>query len=52
MRKFGYLESSYTTTSDTLYHEETIISAIKSMQMYGGLNETGILDNATLKVSE
>lgn len=51
MRKFGYLESTYSTTSETLYHEETIISAIKNMQKYGGLNETGRLDNSTLKVS-
>lgn len=51
MRKFGYLESSYATTSETLYHEETVIAAIKNMQKYGGLNESGVLDNATLKVS-
>lgn len=52
MRKFGYLDSSSTaTTSETLYHEETMTEAIKNMQRYGALNETGILDNATLKVS-
>lgn len=51
MRKFGYLDSSSTTTSETLYHEEAITAAIKNMQRYGALNETGILDNATLKVS-
>lgn len=54
MRKFGYLDSSSTpiTTSETLYHEEAMITAIKKMQRYGALNETGILDNATLKVSQ
>lgn len=51
MRKFGYLDSSSTTTSETLYHEEAVTSAVKKMQMYGALNETGVLDNATLKVS-
>lgn len=51
MRKFGYLDSSSTTTSETLYHEEAVKVAIKNMQRYGALNETGILDNATLEVS-
>lgn len=51
MRKFGYLDSSSTTTSEMLYHEETITAAIKIMQKYGALNETGIFDNATYKVS-
>lgn len=51
MRNFGYLDSSSTTTtSETLYHEEAIIGAIKKMQKYGALNETGVLDIATLKV--
>lgn len=53
MRKFGYLDpSSMATTSETLYHEEAIITAVKNMQKYGALNETGVLDNATLKVSD
>lgn len=52
MRKFGYLEASSSSTTETLYHEETIIAAIKNMQKFGALNETGVLDNATLKVSE
>lgn len=52
MRKFGYLDPSSTTTSETLYHEDAVRVAIKSMQRYGALNETGILDYATLKVSQ
>lgn len=52
MRKFGYLEASSSSTTETLYHEETIIAAIKNMQKFGALNETGVLDNATLKVSK
>lgn len=51
MRKFGYLDSSSSTTSETLYHDEAITLAIKNMQRYGALNETGTFDNATLKVS-
>lgn len=51
MRKFGYLNSSSTSTTDTLYHEEAIITGIKNMQKYGALNQTGILDSATIKVS-
>lgn len=49
MRKFGYLDSS-SSTSEALYHEDAIIAAIKNVQKYGALNETGVLDNATLKV--
>lgn len=49
MRKFGYLESS-SSTSASLYHEDAVIAAIKNMQKYGALNETGVLDNDTLKV--
>lgn len=52
MRKFGYLPSSSTATTDTLYHEEAIIAGIKNMQKYGALNQTGVLDSATIKVSE
>lgn len=52
MRKFGYLDSSsMPSTSETLYHEEAIVAAVKNMQKYGALNETGVLDSATLKVS-
>lgn len=50
MRKFGYLESG-SSTSEALYHEDAVIAAIKNVQKYGALNESGILDNATLKVS-
>lgn len=49
MRKFGYLESG-SSTSEALYHEDAVIAAIKNVQKYGAINETGILDNATLKV--
>lgn len=51
MRKFGYLDSSSTATSEMVYHEEAITAAVKIMQKYGAVNETGILDSATYKVS-
>lgn len=49
MRRFGYLETG-TSTSEALYHEDAVIVAIKNVQKYGALNETGILDNDTLKL--
>lgn len=49
MRKFGYLESR-PSTSEALYREDAIIAAIKNVQNFGAINETGVLDNATLKV--
>lgn len=48
MRRFGYLESSSSSASEALYHEDAVIAAIKNVQKYGALNETGILDNETL----
>lgn len=49
MRKFGYLESR-PSTSSALYREDAVIAAIKNVQKFGAINETGVLDNATLKV--
>lgn len=49
MRQFGYLDTG-SSTSEALYHEDAIVAAIKNVQKYGALNETGELDNATLKV--
>lgn len=51
MRKFGYLVPNSELT-ETLYDDDTFVSAIKNMQKYGGLNETGVLDRRTLKVSD
>lgn len=50
MRKFGYLESN-PMTSEAIYHEDAIVAAIKNVQKYGALNETGIVDEKTLQVS-
>lgn len=49
MRKFGYLESN-PMTSEAIYHEDAIVAAIKNVQKYGALNETGIVDEETLQV--
>ena len=51
MRKFGYLEQT-SSTSEALYHEDAVIDAIKNVQKFGALKETGVLDNDTLKVSD
>jgi hypothetical protein len=49
LRKYGYLESLDSNSSETLYSEETIFDAIKLMQRYGAVPETGRLDNETLQ---
>lgn len=49
MRRFGYLEQN-PDDSEALYHETAIIEAIKNIQKYGALNQTGKLDVATLAV--
>lgn len=51
MRRFGYLAPNSVLT-ETIYDDVTFVSAIKNMQKYGGLNETGVLDRRTLKVSD
>uniref|UniRef100_T1IJX9 Peptidase metallopeptidase domain-containing protein n=1 Tax=Strigamia maritima TaxID=126957 RepID=T1IJX9_STRMM len=47
MRRFGYLEG-VGSDAENLYKEETIINAIKTMQKYGGIEQTGIVDNDTV----
>lgn len=50
MKKFGYLEEG-DSSSEALYSEQGISETIKTLQKYGAIEETGILDNATLRVS-
>lgn len=50
MKKFGYLKES-PQNAEALYTEEGLVEKIKLMQKYGGIPETGIVDNATIKVS-
>lgn len=51
MQKYGYLYKG-SLDSEALYHETAITEAIKNVQKYGALEQTGILDNTTLKVEE
>jgi len=51
MRQYGYLEQG-TPDSEALYNEEAIIEAIKTVQKYGDIPQTGKLDNATLQVTD
>lgn len=50
MRRFGYLASN-SVLSETIYDDTAFVSAIKNMQKFGGLDETGELDGDTIKVS-
>jgi hypothetical protein len=49
MRQFGYLEQG-TPDSEALYSEEAVVEAIKNVQKFGDIPQTGKLDNATLQV--
>jgi len=47
MQKFGYLDQ---TGPQALSTGNTLVTALKLVQEFGGLEQTGKLDNATLKV--
>jgi len=49
MQKYGYLTSS-SPNSEALHTEESVTDAIMQMQLFGGLQQTGILDEETLKL--
>ncbi|XP_046387285.1 matrix metalloproteinase-17-like [Ischnura elegans] len=49
MRQFGYLESS-TPEDQALYSNTTIREALVQVQMFGGIEQTGVLDEATRKL--
>ena len=49
MRRFGYLDQN-PDDSEALYHESAIVEAIKNIQKYGALNQTGRVDAMTLDV--
>ncbi|XP_065577368.1 matrix metalloproteinase-2-like isoform X2 [Artemia franciscana] len=49
MMRFGYLPTSDLETGN-LRSEEEVIKAIKEMQRFGGIPETGIVDTATRKL--
>lgn len=47
MQKFGYLDQ---TGPQALIAEDALVVALKLTQKFGGLEQTGIFDNNTLKV--
>ncbi|GAA6076494.1 matrix metalloproteinase-17, partial [Tachysurus ichikawai] len=47
LSKFGYLPPADPVTGQ-LQTKEALTQAIKAMQRFGGLEETGVLDQATL----
>lgn len=49
MRRFGYLEQGR-PDSETLYTEEAVVAAIKQVQKFGAIPQTGVIDAATEKV--
>ncbi|KAL3268417.1 hypothetical protein HHI36_007530 [Cryptolaemus montrouzieri] len=49
MKQFGYLAKDK-ETSAALYTEEGLSETIKAVQKFGAIEETGKLDNATLKL--
>ena len=49
MKKYGYLTAG-DSNSEALHTEESVTAAIKNMQMFGGINPSGVLDADTLKV--
>jgi hypothetical protein len=49
MQQFGYLEQGI-PDSEALYSEDAIVEAIKTVQKFGDIPQTGKLDNATLQV--
>lgn len=49
MQRFGYLEKG-DGQSDALYSEEGVANAIKTMQKFGNIEQTGVIDEPTLKV--
>ena len=52
LQKFGYLQEPdpNSEASEALMTEEAVAEAISTMQRFGGIDPTGEIDNATLKV--
>ena len=49
MKAFGYLETG-PEDSEALYSEDAIVEAIRSVQKFGGLEQSGKLDEKTTQV--
>lgn len=50
MKKYGYLDSN-PSDSEAQYKDVAVLEAIKNVQRYGALPETGLLDTDTLRVN-
>lgn len=50
MQRYGYIEKDNGTV-EALYTEEGIANIIKTVQRFGAIEETGKIDEATLKVN-
>lgn len=54
MQTFGYLEEPIVgdegLTAEFLYAEDAIVDGIRRIQKFGGLHETGVLDDETIKL--
>ena len=50
MKRFGYLEPG-PPDSEALYTAEAVKGAIKEVQKFGAIPQTGVLDEQTMKVA-
>lgn len=50
MRQFGYIGNVVGGNSESLVRDDYLIEAIRQVQRFGALNETGIIDPDTLNV--
>lgn len=50
MKKYGYLDSN-ASDSEAQYKDVAVLEAIKNVQRYGALPETGLIDIETLRVN-
>ncbi|XP_050101536.1 matrix metalloproteinase-2-like [Anopheles aquasalis] len=50
MRRFGYLEKGSPSLAEALYSGEAIVDAIKHVQKFGNLPQTGVLDHRTIQL--
>lgn len=54
MQTFGYLKEPVIgnegLTADFLYAEDAIVNGIRNIQKFGGLQETGVLNDETIKL--
>lgn len=50
MRQFGYIGNVVGGDSESQVRDDYLIEAIRQVQRFGALNETGIIDPDTLNV--